>query len=189
MLKSDARKIYRDKRNSISAAEKSRLDDLLLIQFQSADLPFLHTVLSYRAIEENNEPNAELFTAYLEFRNPSLEIAYPRMNHAEQNFDAVMVNADTAFRSGPFNVPEPIGDHIVSPESFDLVIVPLLVCDLSGIRVGYGKGFYDKYLTHCRPDCIKCGLIYFDPVDSISDAAEFDVPLDLCITPRNIYVF
>ena len=51
------------------------------------------------------------------------------------------------------------------------------------------KGFYDKYLKGCRKDCIKAGFSYFEPVDSISDRHDFDVPLDLCITPQNVYVF
>ena len=65
----------------------------------------------------------------------------------------------------------------------------MLAFDTRGNRVGYGKGFYDRYLPACRPDCIKLGFSYFDPVDSVDDAHEFDVPLDLCITPNRTYVF
>ena len=80
MLKNEARKIYREKRDSISTAERERLDDLLLIQFQKVDLPFLHTILSYLPIEENKEPNTNLITGFLEFRNPALNLAYPKIN-------------------------------------------------------------------------------------------------------------
>ena len=51
------------------------------------------------------------------------------------------------------------------------------------------KGFFDRYLKGCREDCIKIGFSYFEPLDSIDDANEFDVPLDFCITPQRIYVF
>jgi 5-formyltetrahydrofolate cyclo-ligase len=71
----------------------------------------------------------------------------------------------------------------------DMVFVPLLVTDREGHRVGYGKGFYDKYLKQCRPDCLKVGFSYFDPLDAIEGKDEFDVPLDLCITPNKVYVF
>jgi len=64
-----------------------------------------------------------------------------------------------------------------------------LTVDEKGYRVGYGKGFYDRFLQHCRPDCLKVGLSYFPPVAEISDKDEFDVPLDLCITPATTYVF
>jgi len=67
--------------------------------------------------------------------------------------------------------------------------VPLLAVDKKGYRVGYGKGFYDKFLPSCKKECLKIGFSYFEPVDEITDKDQFDVPLELCITPHNIYVF
>lgn len=189
MLKSEARKIYREKRDAIPSAEREKLDDLLLIQFQKVDLPFLHTILSYLPIEENKEPNTNLITGFLEFRNPALNLAYPKINAETRTMQAVLTNADTAFQKGIYNVPEPVSGHFISPEAFDLVLVPLLICDHKGFRVGYGKGFYDRYLPYCRMNCIKAGFSYFEPVDEITDKDEFDVSLDLCITPDNVYVF
>ena len=76
MRKKEIRDIYRQKRNAMSIEESIRWDDLMLINFQSVDLPFLRAVLSYWPIEENNEPNTHLFTEFLRFRNPELKIAY-----------------------------------------------------------------------------------------------------------------
>jgi 5-formyltetrahydrofolate cyclo-ligase len=69
------------------------------------------------------------------------------------------------------------------------VIVPLLCFDRRGHRVGYGKGFYDRYLQKCRPDCIKAGLSFFDPVDLIDDTYADDIPLDICVTPSETFRF
>ena len=63
-------------------------------------------------------------------------------------------------------------------KSIDMVLVPGLCFDGDGHRVGYGKGFYDRFLKTCRPDCIKIGLSYFEPVESIDDVHEGDVRLD-----------
>ena len=52
MLKKDARKLFRDKRNALTETEKLKADDLLLIQFQTVDLPFLQAAFSYWPIEE-----------------------------------------------------------------------------------------------------------------------------------------
>jgi len=77
----------------------------------------------------------------------------------------------------------------VSESEIDLIFVPLLAFDETGNRVGYGKGFYDKFLTKCRPDAIKVGLSYFEAIDRISDSEQFDIPLNYCITPQRIYEF
>ncbi|RYZ27704.1 MAG: 5-formyltetrahydrofolate cyclo-ligase, partial [Chitinophagaceae bacterium] len=77
----------------------------------------------------------------------------------------------------------------IDPKEIDLVVVPLLTFDKKGYRVGYGKGFYDRFLHQCKKDCIKIGLSYFDPIEAVDDANEFDVTLDFCITPQKAYVF
>lgn len=189
MQKDKARKLYREKRMALPAAERTKYDDLLLINFQSAGIPFLESVLSYWPIEENNEPNTHLFTEYLRFRNPEIKVCYPVSNFANGFMQAVMTDIDTSFTKKELNIYEPAGDHVIEPAEIDLVLVPLLAFDKQGYRIGYGKGFYDKYLAECREDCIKVGFSYFEPLELIDDHGDFDVPLDLCITPQDIYVF
>src|ERR1700746_739400 len=98
MNKDEARSIYRQKRDALPLHERQKLDDLLLIQFQKLDLPFLQTILSYRSIEENNDPDTSNVTAFLEFRNPALKIAYPRVDLKTISMRAVMTDADTPFQ-------------------------------------------------------------------------------------------
>ncbi len=189
MLKVEARKEYREKRMALPGIDRAKMDDLLLIQFQSVKLPFIHTLLSYWPIEENKEPNTHLFTDYIEFRNPALKIAYPKSDFTHHVMEAVEVNADTPFALRQHNIHEPMEGVVIDAGIIDLVFVPMIICDKQGFRVGYGKGFYDKYLTQCRKDCIKAGFCYFEPVDKIDDRHKFDIPLDICITPYNVYVF
>ena len=103
--------------------------------------------------------------------------------------EAVVCHADTIFEANEINILEPLENKIIDPKDIDLVILPMLVCDLKGNRVGYGKGYYDRYLSRCNSSCIKVGVSYFEPVDTVDDANEFDVPLDFCITPQKAYVF
>ena len=189
MLKNEIRNIYRKKRDETGFADRMKWDDLLLIQFQSAALPFIDYVLSFYPIEQNNEINTFLFTDYLHFKNPNLQICYPRTNLHDLTMEAVVCNADSIFEANAYNIPEPTDTDTADPALLDMVIIPMLAFDSNGNRVGYGKGFYDRFLARCRPDCLKVGLSYFDPVDSIDDANEFDVPLNLCITPQRAYVF
>ena len=189
MNKKELREIYRDKRNALTSTEKAKLDDLLLIQFQKTDLPFIKTLLSYWPIEENKEPDAHLFTDYLEFKNPELIIAYPKTDFIINEMDAIVTNEETDFLKNEYNIYEPEEGNRMAADEIDMILVPLLAFDKKGFRVGYGKGFYDKYLAECLKDCIKVGFSFFEPVDEITDKGDFDIPLDLYITPQIVYVF
>lgn len=189
MKKTEARKLYRTERSRITSVQKQKLDDLLLIQFQKLSLPPLQTVLSYMPIEENNEIDTFLVTRFLAFSNPGLVIAYPRLTAGSHEMEAIAVDEDTRFVRNSYNIYEPADGMVLSPEDLDLVIVPTLVCDEKGNRVGYGKGFYDRYLKQCGEQCLHAGISYFEPVPRIEDANEFDVPLKYCITPQTVYVF
>lgn len=189
MTKKELRKKYREKRKALTSAERSRLDDLLLIQFQTVNLPFTDSLFTYWPIEANHEPDTHLFTDFLEFRNPALVIAYPLSDFTSHEMMAVVVNEQTEFILNSYGIYEPASGAVLASAEIDLVFVPLLAIDRKGYRVGYGKGFYDKFLARCPKDCIKIGFSYFEPVEEISDTDEFDVPLDLCITPQNVYVF
>jgi len=181
--------MYRAKRKALTSAEKMKLDDLLLIRFQQVQLPFLSTVLSFYPIDEHNEINTFLITDYLQFKNPHLHIAYPKTDTATHTMQAVICHEDMAFVKNKYNIPEPEICTPVEPAQLDAVLIPMLAFDERGYRVGFGKGYYDKFLHHCHPKCIKIGLNYFEAIDAIDDAHDFDVPLDLCITPQKVYVF
>jgi len=189
MHKAEARRIYKQKRKDLSDAERAKSDDLMLIQFQKIELPHIDHLLSYWPIEENNEPNTHLFNDYVEFKNPSIKFLYPKTDFKKQEMEAVEVNADTAFHKNGWNIHEPMDGTITDALVIDMVFVPLIIFDKQGFRVGYGKGFYDKYLQLCRPECLKVGFCYFEPIALIEGTREFDVPLNLCITPNNAYVF
>lgn len=189
MLKKQIRSLYKQKRLTITPQEKAKWDDLLLIQFQTIELPFVDYLMSFYPIEQYNEVNTFIMADYLHFRNPGLHICYPKTSLTDNSMRAVHCSADSIFEANAYNIPEPLDNEPVAPEAMDLVIVPLLAFDELGNRVGYGKGYYDRFLKECREDCITVGFSYFDPVSSIDDAHEFDVPLDFCITPQRIYVF
>ncbi|MBI3140034.1 MAG: 5-formyltetrahydrofolate cyclo-ligase [Sphingobacteriales bacterium] len=189
MTKKELRKLYKEKRKALTAAERSKLDDLLLIQFQQAAIPFIRSLFSYWPMEEQQEPNMHLFTDFMEFRNPELQIAYPRIDRLSETMVAVPAGAETIFEKNSLGIYEPQDTVITEPDSLDMAFVPLLAVDRQGYRVGYGKGYYDRFLADCRTDCLKIGFSYFEPLEQIRDKHEFDVPLNLCITPQSVYVF
>ncbi len=189
MTKTELRKTYRALRMNLDLKDKIRKDDLLLIQFQNLAFSNVDHLLSYWPMKTTAEPNTHLFTRYLKHMYPSITVSYPVINNANGLFNAVKTNDDTVFRESVYGLTEPVEGEVVDPVKIDLVFVPLLICDKVGNRVGFGKGFYDKFLAQCSSGIIKVGFSYYKPVDKIDDANAFDVPLNFCITPDGIYEF
>lgn len=191
MKKKDIRHYYKDRRCRLSASQIEKMNDLMLIQFQKLSLEIPALLLTYAPIDKYKEFDPQLITDYCYFKNPDIKLLYPVIDQVEgkDQMIAVLVNDETEFIPNSFGIYEPVAGDDVSPDAIDLVIVPLLGFDKKGFRVGYGKGYYDRLLQHCRPDCIKVGFSYFEPVDMIEDIGQHDIALDYCITHETIYSF
>jgi 5-formyltetrahydrofolate cyclo-ligase len=189
MTKKELRTIYKQKRKELDERSLLRLNDMLLISFQQWPMPILQSVLSYWPIQHHQEPDVELMARFLEFKIPELKLCYPRMDATQIKLEAILVDEDTAFSSNQLGIMEPETGTIYPAKELDLVFVPLLAFDQLGYRVGYGKGYYDRFLIECKPDTIKLGFSFFEPVERITDTDQFDVPLNYCITPQHIYEF
>jgi 5-formyltetrahydrofolate cyclo-ligase len=189
MQKKEARIFYKEKRKNIAAPQRRKWDDLILIQFQKLSLPSLECVLSFLPIETQQEVATTGITRYLQFLHPSLQMAYPVSDFTTDTMNAMIVNDETEFALNAYNIPEPQNGFFVAPSEIDLILVPLLCFDKSGYRVGYGKGFYDKFFMNVKKSAIKIGLSYFEPIEKIEDCDSFDIKLNYCITPQKIYEF
>jgi 5-formyltetrahydrofolate cyclo-ligase len=189
MTKAALRKIYKEKRSNLTSTEKKRYDELLLLQLQQLHLPFISAFMNYWPMEETHEPDTHLFTNYLEFVNPGAVTTYPISNFETGTMQAAITEFDTSFIPNAYGIFEPSNTPLLDAGALDMVLVPLLAFDKEGYRVGYGKGFYDRFLVNCKETCLKIGFSYFEAIDEITDTNQFDVPLSYCITPEKIYAF
>jgi len=189
MTKKELRKIYKEKRLAISSRDKLKMDDLLLINFQQLSFEHTNVLLSYWPMAHQAEPNSILYSSYLRHMMPGLRTAYTVTDFATLTMQAVEINENTVYNTNAYGITEPREGTLLDPEEIDIVFVPFLVCDANGYRVGYGKGFYDRFLARCREDVLKIGFTYFEPVAAIDDVQDFDIPLNFCITTENIYEF
>jgi len=187
MLKVDARNLLLQKRQKLAASDCVKWDDLILIQLQKLDWSKTHCIGNYYPIEKYNEPNSLLLVKYLNYIIPDLVITYPvvNTNMGTMNFfiasDEMIINE--------LGITEPHAEKQMEHDRIDTFLVPLLGFDLLGHRVGFGKGFYDKYFENCKHQHQRIGISYFDPIPNIQDTHDFDVPLTHCITPWNSYEF
>lgn len=189
MTKQEARNIFSEKRLQLTVGERNRFDDLLLIQFQKLVLPALYYVHTYLALEAKKEFATDDVLRFLEFQHPDIEFAVPRMNSKIEELESVLLTDELHFKKNKWGIMEPVDGELLDPNDVDMVLVPLLAFDEAGSRVGYGKGYYDKFLAHCRKDVLKIGFSYFEAADKITDSASFDIPLSYCVTPHRIYEF
>ena len=138
------------------------MDDLLLIQFQQLPVVIPPLIMTYAPLAKFSEFNPLPVTDYCYFVNPGQQLLYPLMDDVagEQSIVAILVHDDTVFETNAYGIDEPVNGVDVEPSAIDMVIVPLLCFDTRGYRVGYGKGYYDRFLKKCRKDCIKVGFSY-----------------------------
>jgi len=190
VIKSELRKSYLERRRSLSKATHSELSTEIVNRlFNSVDLDPVHALHCYISLEHFGEVETSILFSRVWEMHPQIITTAPRMNRDNGEIDSLIYQLDTPTQESSWKIVEPRGSEIVAPEALDLIIVPLLCFDGRGHRVGYGRGYYDRFLRKCRPDCIKAGLSYFPPVDSIDDVHDADVALDLCVTPTETYRF
>ena len=191
MKKKDSRNVFKERRLQLLPSEIEKLDDLLLIQFQKVFIDIPSLIMTYAPVKKLNEFDPQLITDYCYFKNPAQQLFYPVMveNSGDNEMIAVIVDDNTLFERSKYGIDQPVDGIDMFSTEIDLVIVPLLCFDKKGYRVGYGKGYYDRFLKSCRKDCIKIGFSYFEPIDKIEDVDKFDVKLNYCITPLNIFTF
>ena len=189
MIKSTVRKEFLQRRMDILEEDLHQQTALIAFNFKKLVLPPVKYVLSYNPVVSRREFDASVCEDILRQQNPMMRVAWPKIHVDMLDMEAGIVEKDGLFIKNRFNILEPISGAIVPAGQLDAIFVPLVAFDIRGYRVGYGKGYYDKYLARCRPDAVKIGFSYFDAVETIEDIDDFDVPLDYCITPRRIYEF
>jgi 5-formyltetrahydrofolate cyclo-ligase len=141
----------------------------------------------FLTIEEQKEINTEYILQILAGKDK--EIVISKCDFATLGMTHFLLTDNTKIKKNSYNVPEPVDGLEVPDAKIDVVFVPLLAYDKQGNRVGYGKGFYDNFLSKCKPETIKIGLSFFPPEEKIEDVSANDVKLDFCVTPEGIFEF
>ena len=187
MNKSELRRIYKQKRKEFSSdtiETKSLAISNQLLQLPIWNLSFYHIFLS---ITEHKEINTDYILNILSGKDKNSVIS--KTHFESLKMIHYLLLDTTVIKKNSWNIPEPVDGIEIDSAKIDVVFVPLLAFDKQGHRVGYGKGFYDKFLSECRPETLKIGLSLFEAEEKIEDVSESDVALDYCVTPQTIYSF
>ncbi len=189
MKKAECRIIYEAKRKRLDAFSLQDRSAAIVKLFDSYKIPKPSYLLSYSPITYRKEFDVSACEQVLVEKFPGLRITWPKIGNDSISMGAFEIGDKKMFLKNRFDILEPLGSEAVDPLQLDIIFVPLLAFDTEGFRVGYGKGYYDRFLKLCRPTALKVGFSFFEPVEPIEDINEFDVPLNLCISPTRIYEF
>lgn len=155
-----------------------------ILKLKIWDYDFYHLFLP---IEEQKEVNTEYILNILSGKDKNIVVS--KSDFKTLQMTHYLLTDSTTIKKNPYNIPEPTDGIEIQPEKIDVVFVPLLAYDREGNRVGYGKGFYDRFLSACSQKTLKIGLSFFEPEVHINNTNDTDLPLNFCITPKNIFEF
>ena len=184
MLKRELRKVYKLKRSSLTNTEILNLE--IANKTLELDIWNLQNYHVFFPIEKHKEVDSKLIIQIVQGKDKN--VILPKLNLEFKTIDSFLLTDSTPMKTNHLGISEPFNGIQINNNQIDLVFVPLLAFDNFGHRVGYGGGYYDKFLSKC-PRAIKIGLSYFDPINKIEDINSKDIKLDYCITPNKVYEF
>lgn len=188
MTKAELRLKYKTLRKQLSTEEREDLSMALanqLLQLPIWEHSYYHVFLS---IAELNEINTDYILHILQGKDKNVVVS--KCHFKDGSMSHYLLTDNTQIKKSAFGIPEPVDGIEITPEKLDVIFIPLLGFDKKGNRVGYGKGYYDRFLHQCKPEALKIGVSFFEAETAlIKDTAKHDVPLDVCVTPTQVYNF
>lgn len=184
MTKKVLRKKYLEKRKQLNREEIILRSQQIAKHFFASELIENQTFHIYISIEKFAEIDTGFIISELWKRGKTVVI--PKMEG--KKLISCLYTSETEMKLNNWGISEPAECIQIADEKIDVVLVPMLICDKRGNRIGYGGGFYDRFLTGVRNDCRLIGINFFEPAGNIP-AEEFDIPLHALITPEGIIRF
>lgn len=187
MNKKELRVKYKKLRQELSQTDIDEMSIAianLVLTLDIWDKTYFHIFLP---IENQKEVNTEFILHILQGKDK--EIVISKSNFETLQMTHFLLTDNTKIKKNELNIPEPVDGIEVPTNKIEVVFLPLLAYDVLGNRVGYGKGFYDVFLSNCNPETIKIGLSFFEPENIIDGIYENDIKLDFCINTKRILHF
>jgi 5-formyltetrahydrofolate cyclo-ligase len=190
LKKVQIRKQVLAQRKEWTRTEYWHLNDALIGQVENFNWKNTNCLHIFLPITANKEVDTFEILSFFRTRFPDMEIAVSRTDFENKTIIPIYFDYEnTILVKNKYDIPEPLYGKECAIENIDTILIPLLGFDLAGNRVGYGAGFYDRFLLQCNPEVLKIGLSLIAPVDTIEDTNDFDVPLDYCITSDKTFEF
>jgi 5-formyltetrahydrofolate cyclo-ligase len=186
--KQTLREVYLSKRLTLSQQEYELRNALIRKQLLSYislnDVKCIHIFLS---ITDKKEVDTQSIIDEILRLKPLMKFVVPK-TLLKGHLDHYYLNEHCEIAVNKWGIPEPIKGERANLSIIDLILVPLIIFDKEGNRVGYGKGFYDRFLSQME-HVEKVGLSLLPSLDKIDSIEKTDVKLDKCVTPFELHQF
>lgn len=191
-MKAEIRALYRNKRLQLSDDLLASYDKRILSHLMAIPIvrgAFVHV---YLPINKWKEFDTFPYIDWLRSERPDVSIVVSKTEFRTGNLKHYRFKEGAAISVNQWGIPELADAEIsepVDPLELDYVLVPLLACDNQGNRIGYGKGFYDRFLLQCRSDVCTIGVSYFPPLEQKIESDPWDISLDVLVYPEGKLFF
>ncbi len=199
MTKTEIRKIFLERRKNLSKCQQDNISEAIATNFfsflskklkENSIIKYIHIFLP---ITSKNEIDTFLIIRKIQKEYPEIKLVVPKVNLSIMQMENYLLEDNSILKPNKWNILEIENGKKMNNSVIDIVLLPLLAFDKNGFRVGYGKGFYDKFLEQCyqegNKNIIKIGLSSENNTVFIDDLDEFDQKMDFCITPICIITF
>lgn len=189
MTKQEIRKTYLEKRAALSENDRERLSTDIAEKLH--DFLKTHSFKTFHVFlpsVRHMEINTLLVVRLLE-KWDNVRFVVPVSDYDNHSMKNVLYQNGDDLQVDRFGIPEPVKHEEVNLTEIDAVITPLLAFDEKGHRLGYGKGFYDRFFASFEQKVAKIGVSYFSALEEFLPSEENDIALDYCVTPDKIYEF
>ncbi len=185
--KIDLRKQHLERRSAIPAETRAVRDEKICKNIlSSAAYRYADVLLLYYPIkgEVNVLPVMEAAV------NAGKKVAFPRCRAEDHSMTFYYTSSQSDFEKGSYGLQEPLTDlPVFDPEDISrknvLCIVPAVVYDRRGYRVGYGGGYYDRFFGKYKPASV--GVVYEEFILRSVPHGRFDISVDVVVSERGIY--
>ncbi|MDL2206373.1 5-formyltetrahydrofolate cyclo-ligase [Eubacteriales bacterium OttesenSCG-928-N13] len=181
MNKADLRREMRARRDAITAKDREILSMQLRERiFAMEEYQGACRLMCYAAI--GSEPDLSQVIERALMDGKSLYLPRTEQHHVMR---AVRFHEGERLALGKMNVPEPQGDETIDPREIDLILVPGVAFDRAGNRMGYGAGYYDRFLVNGSG--LKLGVCFEQQLLDALPTDENDIQMDALVTERAQY--
>ena len=185
--KAALRKKHKELRKALSSEQRENYSLDIANQALNLDIWKYEYYHIFLPIKKQLEVNTQYLISILQGKDKHVLLS--KSNFSTLEMKNYLLTDSTKIITNPIGIPEPEGGIAIDHSNIQVVFVPLLAYDSLGNRIGYGKGFYDRFLAQCDPNVVKIGLSYFEPEDAILPTKNTDIRMNYCISPKKSHLF